>query len=164
MKKIYLLAFPLLFACSNNKSSDSGQLSSSTDTTEVKVSTDEEENEAEGSYILTPGETYYTSKEVSDDGYGNKSVLTIELTAYKDKSFSGQVIETVTLAHRADNPNEHKYPIEGEWEEISKHDKKFMQVKFELTQSGEDFTLYIDEDLNAYMNDLSSTPEKLYKK
>lgn len=114
--------------------------------------------------ILSFGETYYVSKIVSADKYGNKTKLTFEITAYSDRSISGQVIETSILGYRSGEENNYYYPIEGRWREMSKHDKRVMRVQFELARSEQYYTIYIDEDHNAYINDLNSTPEKLYKR
>lgn len=176
MRKIYLLVFPLLFACCNNKSSSdeneidslnyANEKTSVVDEIEIDEEEEAEEKEVveEENYILIPGETYYYTTDEFTDEYGSTNQLTVELTAYKDGSFSGQVIETVILAHRPDDPNVHKYPIEGEWMETSRHDKRYMYVEYELTQSGQEQCIYIDEDHNVYLNDLSSKPDKIYKR
>lgn len=176
MKKIYLLIFPLLIASCNSKSSNDENGVDSLECANVEAPAVEEvevEEEAveemeveeeEANDILVPGETYYYTTDEYTDEYGSTNQLTVELTAYKDGSFSGQVIETVTLAHRPSEHNEHKYPIEGEWTETSRHDKRYMYVEFELTQSGQEFCIYIDEEHNVYLNDLSSKPGKIYKK
>lgn len=114
--------------------------------------------------ILSFGETYYVSKIVSEDKYGNKTKLTFEIIAYSDRSVSGRVIETSILSHRLGEENNYYYPIEGKWWRMSKHDKPVMRVLFELARSEQYYTIYIDEDHNAYINDLNSRPEKLYKR
>lgn len=114
--------------------------------------------------ILSFGETYYVSKVVSEDKYGNKTKLTFGIITYSDRSVSGQVIETSILSHRPGDENNYYYPIEGKWWRMSKHDKPVMRVLFELARSEQYYTIYIDEDHNAYINDLNSKPEKLYKR
>lgn len=176
MNKHFLFLLPLLCACTSNNVGNSDKVSESSFDSNSKAEniqvnnvvneaeTSANQNEEDDNYILIPGETYYTTKEVSSDNYGNSTKLTVELIAYIDGTFSGQVIETTVLGHRPEEPNIHTYPIEGEWIETSKHDRRYMYVEFELVQSGQEFDIYIDENHNVYMNDLSSAPEKLYIK
>lgn len=117
--------------------------------------------EKDDSFILTYGSTYRVEQTMPKDQYGTTHHLTFEIIAYKDGSVSGQVIETTTLAHRPYDENKYTYPIEGEWEGTSKHDKRVMKVDFDLARSDQHFTIFIDEALKAYIGDLNATPVQL---
>lgn len=120
----------------------------------------------EPDYIMTPGVTYVTiSPQTNTDGYGGKVNLSMEFTIYKDGTASGNLIETNDEEFYG-NSNSYRHPIEGKWREVSKHDKRFVEIK--LILEGDEyynwFYYYVDENLNAYANDINTTPMKLEKK
>lgn len=121
------------------------------------------EESVEDSYILTPGVTYVTtSSQTSTDEYGGKVSLSMEFTIYKDGSAAGNLIETNSESTYGNN-NSYNHPVEGTWREVSKHDKRFLEIQ--LILEGDEyynsFYYYIDEDLNAYANDINTHPVKL---
>lgn len=179
MRKYFLLLLPLLCACSSNNNGKNCETPVATNDEEIAVVADEPENEVDSfenetvqmaeavaeeddGYILIPGETYYVSNSWHE---GDQQInMTVELIAYKDETFSGSCYGDSKYEYSTFDPTEFKYPIEGEWEEISKHDKRFMLVNFELGETGQEYTLYIDENQNVYMGNLNSEPVKLQKK
>lgn len=117
----------------------------------------------EDNYILMPGVTYVTeSSWNSTDELGGEVSLSMEFTIYKDGSVTGNLIETNLYGRH----NTYEHPLEGTWEEVSKHDKRFLKIYLELQADdyNKEFTYYIDESLNAYANDINTRPVKLMKK
>lgn len=117
-------------------------------------------------YILTPGVTYITmSSGTGTDVLGGKVSLSMEFTIYKDGTVTGNLIETNAKDSYGNN-NSYEHPLEGTWAETSKHDKRFLKIDLVLESEDyyNEFTYYIDEDLNAYANDLNTRPVKLREK
>lgn len=177
MKKLFLLVLPLFAACSsNNKTNEGGdapddytQMGAEVVEPTIAVNTSTEDftttpaAEETTTYIMEPGVVYYTTKDMPEEN-GIRNRLTLELTSYKDGSFSGQLIATSINTWRDDEETNLNFPIEGEWDETSKHDKRVMIVEFEVEKLEQEYIVYIDEDLKVYWNSLNATPEQLYKK
>ena len=115
---------------------------------------------------MDPGVTYVT--EVSDTGtdeYGGKVNLSMEFTIYKDGSATGNLIET-NSSSTYDNNNSYNHPVEGNWHEVSRHDKRFIKIDLVLDPNGyhQRFTYFVDEDHNAYYDNVNNHPIKLRQK
>lgn len=170
MKNFYLFFLPLMMVSCGNNSNNVNEENANTEESNIEVpvaseviAQEEKATEVE-SYIMTPGETYYVSQEMPEDKYGIITTLVFEMTIYKDNTMSGQVIEKRIQTLNKGRESESNYPIEGEWEETSKHDKKVLEVEFELAQSGQYYTIYVDEEHNVFINDLNATPVKLQQR
>ena len=172
MKKFYYVLLPFMVAvCSCNNSNKKADVTESKQEQTIEAS-NEVNNTAieevkkvseEEKYILKPGVTYVT--EVSDTGtdeYGGKVNLSMEFTIYKDGSATGNLIET-NSSSTYDNNNSYDHPIEGNWHEVSKHDKRFLKIDLVLDANGyyKRFTYFVDEDHNAYYDNVNNHPIKL---
>ena len=121
---------------------------------------------ADDDYILKPGVTYTTeSSGTGTDEYGGKVSLSMEFTIYKDGTARGNLIETNSTSSYNNN-NSYGHPVEGSWEEVSKHDKRYLKIDLVLESENyyNEFTYYIDENLNAYANDINTRPVQLREK
>ncbi len=124
------------------------------------------EPKPEDVFILIPGVQYITaSSTAGTNEFGLKASLDMEFIIYNDGSATGNLIET-TEPDSQGNRNSYNHPVEGTWREVSKHDKRFLEIK--LILEGDNyyncFYYYIDEDLNAYANDINTRPVKLIEK
>ncbi len=124
------------------------------------------EPEPEDEYILKPGVTYITASSATDTNeFGERVSLNMEFTIYKDGSATGNIIET-TEANSYGNRNSYNHPVEGKWKKVSKHDKRFLEIK--LILEGDEyynwFYYYVDEEHNAYANDINTKPLQLIEK
>lgn len=111
---------------------------------------------------LKPGVTYYVDKKSSSwTGIGNDTYR-IEFTIYEDGSVSGKggVLVDGELPS-TDCLGAMK--LEGTWSEVSKNDKKFIEIDA-LLDGSEEATMYVDDDLNIYLDGVNSEPVKLQKK
>lgn len=174
MKKIILLFLLILVvSCASNNSrkevSDNDSVSEQTiesSMDQVASDADTSTYEEEKSDILEPGVTYITTNSASDtDIFGGDVNLKVEFTIYYDGSAKCTLIET-NSEDFYDNTNSYEYSLDGEWEEISKQDKRFVQIEFTLETDDyyKEFTYFIDEELNAYAEDINTTAVKLVKK
>lgn len=135
-------------------------------TDEVTAVIDKDDAIVEKNYILTPGVTYVTEASGSGtDEFGGNVSLSMEFTIYKDGSVAGNLIETNSESTYGNN-HSYEHPLEGTWEEVSRHDKRFLKIDLELEAEGyyKLFTYYIDENQNAYANNVNTRPVKLIEK
>ena len=117
-------------------------------------------------YFLEPGVTYITeSSGAGTDEFEGKVSLSMEFTIYKDGTARGNLIETNSTSSYGNN-NSYEHPVEGTWKEVSKHDRPYLQIVFVLESDDyyNEFTYYIDENLNAYANDINTRPVRLRMK
>ena len=127
-----------------------------------------EEKEFEENYIMIPGVTYVSTQSEKDtDIVGGEVNLTMEFTIYNDGSVVGNLIET-NSSKSYSNGNSYNHYVEGKWREVSKHDKRFLEICLVLEDSVQDyykeFTYYVDENLKLYDNPSSTTSIQLKKK
>lgn len=173
MRKFIVLLLPIVVAsCASKNSRKEANINDSASeqiiesginqvVAETNTSIYEEEKE-----IMEPGVTYTMKESASDtDIFGGDVNLKIEFTIYNDGTAKCTLIET-NSEDFYDNNNSYKYSLEGEWEEVSKHDKRFIQIDVTLESDDyyKEFTYFIDEELNAYAENINSTPVKLQKK
>lgn len=156
MRKVFLLLVVLSvnFCACNSTVSNSGETDSPTMTIDETAC---------NSTFLEPGVTYYADKESSDfSGYG-KDTYRVEFTIYKDGSVSGK---TGVLDETGELPPTSSIGttvLEGEWSEISKNDKRFIEI-IPTLDGHETNPIYVDEDLNFYFDGVNTDAIKLNKK
>lgn len=115
------------------------------------------------STILKPGVTYYADIEDTDWLGGNtKETYRIELTIYDDGSISGKFSPLVN-GEMLPEDRVGCVKLEGEWTEVSKNDKKFIEI--DASARGQYLPpMYVDKDQNIHMNGVNSDAQKLKKK
>lgn len=185
MKKVLLFAISTIaifmtVSCknnSNNKESEAGPGQNEQAQNEVREpeagpgqneQAQNEVREPEVNYIMIPGVTYVTTQSGADtDIMGGKVSLSMEFTIYKDGTAIGNIIETNSDDYYG-NENSCSHPVEGAWEEVSKHDKRFVKIFLVLRDDDQNylrgFTYYVDEDLKAYSESPTNKPIQLKQK
>lgn len=117
-------------------------------------------------FIMEPGVTYVTtSSQTATDEFGGKVSLNMEFTIYNDGTASGNLIERDTDYGYGYN-NSYNHPVEGTWEEVSRHDKKYLRIRLTVRDGNlnRPYYFYVDEDLNCYPTDINAHPIKLTEK
>lgn len=116
--------------------------------------------------FLEPGVSYVAKQYIKNGntfGISGPEYHSIEITTYKDGSASG--IYSIGL-HYYDEDGSFKVKLTGRWKNISKYDKKVIDIflKYEDESNYESFHIYVDSSKMAYLRDLNSTPVVLTEK
>lgn len=112
----------------------------------------------EPSFLLTPGVVYTAYQMV--DAWGGKERHTIELTMYKDGSYTGKLTLTAINEYRNDE-TDLTNEFEGYWTETSKRDKRNIEFIIQLDNADGPIDANIDEDLYLHCKELFKEPVQL---
>ena len=116
---------------------------------------------AEG--ILKTGVTYEARQFVSKGDYlgiEGPEYHSIEITTYNDGTARG--LFKVSLKG-FDGDVSNSFRLKGTWSDASLYDKKLIEITL-YDSNNRSYTIYVDQNHNAYIDDINSSPTKLYNK